>query len=64
MSIRVRYLSANDAWCVVVGGTEILTLDRFQRGKRLFHTREELVEALDICGLGVRDNGTVYSVEA
>lgn len=61
---RVTYLAPNDAWCVVVGGTHILTLDRFQRGKRLFGSREELVAALDICGLGVRRNGTVYNVEA
>jgi hypothetical protein len=62
--IRVRYLPANDAWCVTIGGTDILALDRYQRGKRLFHTREELVEALDVCGLGVRDNGTVFNAEA
>jgi hypothetical protein len=61
---RVKYLPANDAWCVIIGGSDILTLDGYQRGKRLFSSREELVEALDVCGLVVLKNGAVCVAEA
>lgn len=57
---RIRYLRANDAWCVT-DGHNILTLDAYERGKRLFSTREELVDALRTIGLLVDRQGHVFS---
>lgn len=57
---RIRYLRANDAWCVT-DGHAILTLDAYERGKRLFSSREELVEALRAIGFLVTKDGHVYS---
>ena len=49
----IRYLPTNDAWCVATDSGHILTFDRYEPGKRLFPTREELLDALHAIGLQV-----------
>lgn len=58
---NITYLPVNDAWALTyqphaTQPASIITLDRFERGRRLFPTRDELVAALKACGFAARDN--------
>lgn len=49
--MRVKYLPANQAWCVLFGDAPVTLYDKSGPLGTLFQTRRELDDALRLCGL-------------